>query len=75
MSILWFGRKWLTVLVTAATEINWFYDSVKIVKSIEDAGMVRFDSKYNPWFNGKMPAMNNMTESLGYEIAWYQILP
>lgn len=62
-------------LYAPATEINWFYDSVKIVKSIEDAGMVRFDSKYNPWFNGKMPAMNNMTESLGYEIAWYQILP
>ncbi|XP_057381535.1 probable methyltransferase-like protein 24 [Daphnia carinata] len=57
------------------TDLYDFYWKFDIIKSIEDAGMIRFDSKYNPWFKGKMPAMNNITESLGYEIAWYQILP
>ncbi|XP_032796615.2 methyltransferase-like protein 24 [Daphnia magna] len=55
--------------------LDTFYKRVNIIKAIEDAGMIRFDSKYNPWFKGKMPAMNNITASLGYEISWYQILP
>jgi hypothetical protein len=62
-------------LYAQATDLSWFHESVKIVKSIEDAGMIRFDSKYNPWFVGNLWAMNGVTESLGYEIAWYQILP
>ena len=55
--------------------LQYFRQRVDIVKAIEDAGMIRFDSKYNPWFKGHIPALNNYTGSLGYEIAWYQILP
>ncbi len=57
------------------TELSYCRTWVEIVKSIEDAGMIRFDSKYNPWFMGNIPAFQNFTGSLGYEIAWYQNLP
>ena len=56
-------------------DLQYFQERVNIVKAIEDAGMIRFDSKYNPWYVGHIPALNNYTGSLGYEIAWHQILP
>jgi hypothetical protein len=37
----------------------------KILRLIEKYGMIRFDSKYNPWFTGIFG------NSFGYEIAWY----
>jgi len=47
-----------------------------VLKSIEDAGMIRFDSKSNPYYRGIISALNQHTDiSLGYDIAWYQILP
>lgn len=46
-----------------------------ILKSLEDAGMIRFDSKTNPWFTDQIPILNNYTGPVGFEIAWYQILP
>lgn len=46
-----------------------------IVKSIEDAGFIRFDSKYNPWWTGRLSPQDEKDVSLGYEIAWYRILP
>ena len=46
-----------------------------IVKSIEDAGMIRFDSKYNLWDMDKVPALDNYYGSLDFEIAFYHILP
>jgi len=46
-----------------------------IVKSIEDAGMIRFDSKYNPWEMDTVPGLNNYYGSLDFEIAFYHILP
>ena len=45
-----------------------------VVQAVEVAGMVRFDSKANPWSLVYSPALNH-TGSMGFEIAWYQILP
>ncbi len=56
------------------SNLQYFRQRVNIVKAIENAGMIRFDSKYNPWFKGNIPALH-YNGSLGYEIAWYQILP
>lgn len=43
----------------------------KVLQLIERKGnMVRFDSKYNPWFMGQLKGYD-MTCSFGYEIAWY----
>ena len=46
---------------------------MSIMKAIEDSGMVRFDSKYNPWFMDSVPALN-YTGSRGFEIAWYRLI-
>ena len=46
-----------------------------IVKSIEDAGMFRFDSKYNPWEMDTVPGLDNYYGSLDFEIAFYHVLP
>ena len=43
---------------------------VRIVRSIEEQGMVRFDSKLNPWFHGTFKHLG-VTRPRGYEIAWY----
>lgn len=44
----------------------------KILRSLELMGMVRFDSKYNPWFMGNFPQLGlQASRSRGYEIAWY----
>lgn len=51
--------------------IDYFRKLVGIVKAIEDSGMVRFDSKYNPWFMDTIPALN-YSGSRGFEIAWYR---
>ena len=48
---------------------------VAIIKSLEDFGMVRFDSKYNQWSMEKVPVLDNYYGPLGFEIAFYQILP
>lgn len=45
----------------------------KILRSLEKEGMVRFDSKYNPWLlvrNGNFTELK-LWASTGYEIAWY----
>ena len=50
-----------------------YRDLISIIKSIEDAGMIRFDSKYNPWWKGKIVALDYQG-SLGFEIAFYQVI-
>ena len=56
-------------------DIQLYRSLVRIIKSIEDAGMVRFDSKFNPWFTGQIKALSDsFNVSLGYEIAFYQFL-
>ncbi len=42
----------------------------QMIRSIEKLGMVRFDSKYNPWWKQNFTKFN-LRGSLGYEIAWY----
>lgn len=49
--------------------------AVGILRSIEKSGFIRFDSKANPWYRGVMPALGNYSGPLGFEIAWYQLLP
>lgn len=39
----------------------------RLLRLLEKNGMIRFDSKYNPWFVGISG------NSFGYEIAWYNI--
>lgn len=43
---------------------------VATVKSLEDEGMVRFDSKYSPWCPAYIPALN-LTSYICFQIAWY----
>lgn len=42
----------------------------KILRTIERNGMVRFDSKYNPWWSGEFMKFP-LNGSFGHEIAWY----
>ena len=57
-----------------SAKIDQYRSRVKIIKSLENAGFIRFDSKYNPWFKGNITGIDS-TVPLGYEIAWYQHLP
>lgn len=43
---------------------------VRTVRSIEEKGMIRFDSKLNPWFHGKFKHLG-VSGPCGYEMAWY----
>lgn len=43
---------------------------VRTLRSLENRGMVRFDSKMNPWYTGHFRLLN-ITGPRGYEIAWY----
>ena len=56
-------------------DLDYYRHLVGVIKSIEDAGMVRFDSKYNPWWMGKIPVLDNYEGSFGFEIAFYQVIP
>ncbi len=42
----------------------------RIIRSIEQQGMIRFDSKVNPWFYGTFELLG-VSGYRGYEIAWY----
>lgn len=44
---------------------------VEIIRSLEQYGMIRFDSKYDPWYRGSFHSLNGRNASRGYEIAWY----
>ena len=57
------------------SSLEYYRKLVSIVKSIEDAGMIRFDSKYNPWSIAKISSLNDYEGPLAFEIAFYQILP
>jgi len=54
--------------------LDYYRTLAGVIKSIEDAGMVRFDCKYNPWFMGKIAALDNYEGSFGFEIAFYQVI-
>ena len=44
---------------------------VKIIRSIEKMGFVRFDSKYNPWSVTNFTELRLISAPFAYEIAWY----
>jgi hypothetical protein len=48
-----------------------FLELSRLVRSIESPGMVRFDSKVNPWFISNFTHLQLWRQSAGYEIAWY----
>ena len=42
----------------------------QLIRSMEDGGWIRFDSKANPWYSGPFKRLG-LSGSRGYEIAWY----
>jgi len=50
--------------------LSFYRNSVGVLKSLEDAGMVRFDSKYCPWCPDYFPALNHTGYSC-FQIVWY----
>lgn len=48
-----------------------YRELAKLLRSMENMGMVRFDSEYNPWFRGDFIELQLWNQSQGYEIAWY----
>lgn len=46
-------------------------DRIRVVRSIEEHGMIRFDSKLNPWSMVQFAELDNSTQPFAYEIAWY----
>ncbi len=54
------------------SNLNELKGYVEVLRTMErDFGMVRFDSKINPFWTRPFSYMNNKRLSLGYEIAWY----
>lgn len=45
-------------------------DRVRTIRSLENNGMIRFDSKLNPWYHGTFKHLG-ISGPRGYEIAWY----
>ena len=54
--------------------LSYYRNLVRIIKSIEDTGMVRFDSKQNPWALGDIGALDHYSGTICFEIAFYRIL-
>jgi hypothetical protein len=50
--------------------IDQFRLSAKLLRSLENTGMVRFDAKHNPWYKGNFERLK-LTGPYGIEIAWY----
>lgn len=50
--------------------IEKYREYAKLLWTLEKHGMVRFDSKYNPWYVGEYFQLN-LAGAYGYEIAWY----
>jgi hypothetical protein len=44
---------------------------VKLLRSIEKMGFVRFDSKYNPWSRTNFTQLGLISVPFAFEIAWY----
>lgn len=51
-------------------KIEKYREWAKILRTLEKSGMVRFDSKYNPWSSGNFTELK-IWGSFGHEIAWY----
>jgi uncharacterized protein YfbU (UPF0304 family) len=51
--------------------VDKFLELLRLLRTIESTGMVRFDSKLNPWFVSNFTHLQLWRQSAGYEIAWY----
>jgi hypothetical protein len=51
-------------------QIDKYREWAKILRALEKKGMIRFDSKYNPWSAGNFTELE-LWGSFGHEIAWY----
>jgi len=59
--------------LTASSDLNFYRRYIAILKSIEDAGMVRFDSKYSPFCPAVIEVLGPYVGSVCFQIAWYNI--
>ncbi|KZS14702.1 Uncharacterized protein APZ42_020091 [Daphnia magna] len=48
-----------------------FRKLIRLIRTFESKGMVRFDSKYNPWYLTNFTHLQLWRQPAGYEIAWY----
>lgn len=70
---MWSIVKQLSVEIHLPTDqdLDFYRKLVGVLMSLErEAGMRRFDSKYNPWCPDHIPALN-YTGPVCFEIAWY----
>jgi hypothetical protein len=51
--------------------LDGFRKLIRHVRTLESMGMVRFDSKYNPWYISNFTHLQLVNQPVGYEIAWY----
>jgi hypothetical protein len=51
--------------------LDGFRKLIRHVRALESMGMVRFDSKYNPWYISNFTHLQLVNQPAGYEIAWY----
>jgi hypothetical protein len=51
--------------------VDKFLELLRLVRTIEFTGMVRFDSKVNPWSISNFTHLQLWKQSACYEIAWY----
>ena len=66
----------IEIHLTKNDDLELMRQHVGIIKNIEDTGMIRFDSRGNPYHRGVIESLNKKASlSLGYDLAWYQILP
>ena len=66
----------IEIHLTKGDSLELMRQHVGIIKTIEDAGMTRFDSRGNPYHRGVIESLDKKAVlSLGYDLAWYQILP
>lgn len=57
-------------LKTNAPDVAYYRNMAGVLKAMEDAGMIRFDSYYNYWSSAFFPALNH-TGYFAYIMAWY----
>ena len=60
----------IEIHLNASDSIDNIRRQVKLLRSLESAGMVRFDSMYNPWIVSRFANLN-VTSSTGWDISFY----
>jgi hypothetical protein len=60
----------IEIHLSADDSLTSLRDRVRIIRSIEERGMIRFDYKLNPWFSGNFKILG-VSGPRGYEIVWY----